>query len=102
MQRSCGNNLRIPANTKNIPVSNNTDIRWVSMSPVATGKLSQLSSCMNGENTAISTMSRSTILGILRCIRPWRGIHGKTPVAQFGDCGDYSTTIIGGNKLLLH
>lgn len=68
VQRSCGNNLRIPANTKNIPVSNSTEIRCDSMSPVATGKLSRLSSCIKGENTAISTIRMSTIFGVLRCI----------------------------------
>jgi hypothetical protein len=78
VQRSLGKSLRIPANTKNIPVSKSTEIKWDSMSPVATGKLSRLSSCMNGENTAISTISRSTILGILRCIRLRRGAHGKS------------------------
>lgn len=77
VQRSCGNNLRIPAKTKNIPVSNSTEIKWDSMSPVATGKLSRLSSCMNGENTAISTIRTSTIFGILRGIvlaarRSWK------------------------------
>jgi hypothetical protein len=82
VQRSLGKSLRIPANTKNIPVSKSTEIKWDSMSPVATGKLSRLSSCMNGENTAISTISRSTILGILRCIRLRRGAHGKVIVAQ--------------------
>lgn len=99
VQRSLGKSLRIPAKTKNIPVSNSTDIRCVSMSPVATGKLSQLSSCINGENTAISTMSRSTILGMLRCISLNRGVHGKTVIAKFCDCGDYSTEVINRNNL---
>src|SRR5579859_1636734 len=40
LQRSFGKSFRIPANTKNIPVSNSTEIKWDSMSPVATGKLS--------------------------------------------------------------
>ena len=77
VQKSRGKSLSIPANTKNIPVSNSTDIRCDSMSPVATGKLSQLSSCINGENTAISTIRISTIFGILRCIILCRGAHGK-------------------------
>ena len=69
VQRSCGNSFRIPANTKNIPVSNRTEIKCDSMSPVATGKLSRLSSCINGENTAIRTISVSTIFGSLRDIQ---------------------------------
>ena len=82
VQRSCGNNFRIPANTKNIPVSNKTEIKCASMSPVATGKLSRLSSCINGENTAISTISVSTIFGSLRDIQVIRrpGLMGKAPV----------------------
>lgn len=82
VQRSCGNNLRIPANTKNIPVSNSTDIRCDSMSPVATGKLSRLSSCMKGENTAISTIRMSTTFGVLRCI-VFFAASWKTPIAGF-------------------
>lgn len=81
MQKSRGKRLRIPANTKNIPVSNSTDIRCDSMSPVATGKLSKLSSCINGESTAISTIRMSTIFGILRCIILTRGAHGKRRAA---------------------
>src|SRR5579864_762281 len=87
VQRSLGTSLRMPAKTKNIPVSNSTEIKCVSMSPVATGKLSQLSSCMNGENTAISTIRMSTIFGILLCIVLARGVHGKTPVAQIRRLG---------------
>jgi hypothetical protein len=55
--------------------------------------LSRLSSCINGENTAISTINRSTIFGVLRCIssRPRRSWN----------CGDYSTQIINHNNLSL-
>jgi len=60
-----GKSLSIPAITKNIPVSNSTEMICSSMSPVATGNLSQLSSCMNGEKTAISNIRISTILGNL-------------------------------------
>jgi hypothetical protein len=63
--RSDGNSCNMPAMTKNIPVSNRTEIICNSMSPVATGKRSQLSSCMNGESTAISTIRISMILGNL-------------------------------------
>lgn len=68
VQRRLGKSFRIPAKTKNIPVSNSTDIKCDSMSPVATGKLSRLSSCIKGESTAISTIRISTIFGVLRCI----------------------------------
>jgi hypothetical protein len=81
VQRRLGNSLRIPAKTKNIPVSNSTDIKCDSMSPVATGKLSRLSSCINGESTAISTINSSTIFGVLRCIKLNRGVHVKAPAA---------------------
>jgi hypothetical protein len=101
VQRSCGNNLRIPANTKNIPVSNRTEIRCISMSPVATGKLSRLSSCINGESTAISTISMSTIFGILRGIKVIRrGRLWKSTVTPLSsDCGDYSTAVIKCNNI---
>lgn len=99
VQKSRGKRLRIPAKTKNIPVSNSTDIKCASMSPVATGKLSKLSSCINGENTAISTIRMSTIFGILRCIILCRGAHGKRRSPDFGDCGDYSTMVINCNHL---
>ncbi len=58
-----GKSERIPQKTKNIPVSNKTEIIVSSMSPVVTGKLSRLSSCMNGEQSIISTIRTSTILG---------------------------------------
>ncbi len=64
-QSSEGKSLSIPAITKNIPVSKSTEMMCISISPVATGNLSQLSSCMNGENTAINTIRISTILGNL-------------------------------------
>jgi len=99
VQKSRGKRLRIPAKTKNIPVSNSTDIRCDSMSPVATGKLSQLSSCINGEHTAISTIRMSTIFGILRCIILSRGVHGKRRPFEWGDCGDYSTKVINRKHL---
>lgn len=51
--------------TKNIPVSNSTEMICNSISPVATGNLSQLSNCMNGEKTAINTIRMSTIWGNL-------------------------------------
>lgn len=101
MQKSRGKRLRIPANTKNIPVSNSTEIKCDSMSPVATGKLSKLSSCINGENTAISTIRMSTIFGILRCIILSRGVHGKRRPLELGDCGDYSTKVINRKHLSL-
>jgi hypothetical protein len=86
VQRRLGNSLSIPANTKNIPVSNSTDIRCDSMSPVATGKLSRLSSCINGENTAISTINSSTIFGVLRCINLLAAAFiGKRQPHKFGD-----------------
>jgi hypothetical protein len=91
VQRSFGKSLSIPAKTKNIPVSNSTEMRCISMSPVATGKLSRLSSCINGENTAISTINRSTIFGVLRCISSGRG--------RSWNCGDYSTQMINHNNL---
>lgn len=68
VQRSCGKSSSIPVKTKNIPISNSTEIRCDSMSPVVMGKLSRLSNCINGERTAISTINRSTIFGVLRCI----------------------------------
>jgi hypothetical protein len=68
VHRRLGKSFRMPAKTKNIPVSNSTDIKCDSMSPVATGKLSRLSSCIKGESTAISTIRISTIFGVLRCI----------------------------------
>jgi hypothetical protein len=99
VQRSPGNSLRIPANTKNIPVSNSTDIRCVSMSPVATGKLSQLSNCIKGENTAISTINNSTIFGALRCISHRGGVHGKTPIrSSSATAVNYSTAIMDCNN----
>lgn len=94
VHRSFGKSLRIPAKTKNIPVSNSTEMRCISMSPVATGKLSRLSSCINGERTAISTINRSTIFGVLRCIISNRSVHGKRRPLELGDCGDYSTKVI--------
>src|ERR1041385_1993892 len=97
VHRSCGKSLRIPANTKNIPVSNSTEIKWASMSPVATGKLSRLSSCINGENTTISTINRSTIFGVLRCINLCRSVMEKGWSPAFGDCSDYSTAVTNGN-----
>jgi len=60
-----GNSLRMPAMTKNIPVSKRTEMICNSISPVATGNRSQLSSCMNGEKTAIKTIRTSMILGNL-------------------------------------
>src|SRR5579859_5813370 len=60
-----GNSERIPQKTKNIPVSNRMEMIVSSMSPVETGKLSRLSSCMNGDNRIITTMSTSTSLGNL-------------------------------------
>ena len=99
MQRSCGNNLSIPANTKNIPVSNNTEIRCDSMSPVATGKLSRLSSCIKGESTAISTIRMSTIFGVLRCIFLAEAVTESRGLPELGHCGDYSTTVINHNHL---
>lgn len=80
VHRSCGKSLRIPVNTKNIPISNSTEIRCDSMSPVVLGKLSRLSSCINGENTAISTIKTSTIFGIRRCI-VFAAASWKAPVA---------------------
>jgi hypothetical protein len=61
--------------------------------------LSKLSSCINGESMAISTIRMSTIFGILRCIILSRGVHGKRQPPELGDCGDYSTTVINRNPL---
>lgn len=63
VRSSAGKSLRIPAITKNIPVSKSTEMICISISPVPTGKLSQLSSCINGETTAMSTINTSTSLG---------------------------------------
>lgn len=68
VHRRLGKSFRIPAITKNIPVSNSTEMMCISMSPVPTGKLSRLSSCIKGESTAMSTIRTSTIFGVLRCI----------------------------------
>ena len=71
------------------------------MSPVATGKLSRLSSCINGENTAISTIRVSTIFGILLGIRIRRRRLWKVtghPFIGIGDCGDYSIAAIKCNN----
>jgi len=91
--RSCaGKSLRIPAITKNIPVSNSTDIKCVSMSPVATGKLSKLSNCINGENTAISTISMSTTLGnLLGILFLYRTLRRRISALVLGRLRDYST-----------
>jgi len=68
------------------------------MSPVATGKLSRLSSCIKGESTAISTIRMSTIFGVLRCIFLAEAVtEGGLP--ELGHCGDYSTTVINHNHL---
>jgi hypothetical protein len=59
--------------------------------------LSRLSSCINGENTAISTIRTRTIFGIRRCIifaaASWKRV-GRLGSAT---CGDYSTAVINGN-----
>jgi hypothetical protein len=61
--------------------------------------LSKLSSCINGESTAISTIRMSTIFGILRCIILSRGVHGNRRPLELGDCGDYSTKVINRKHL---
>jgi hypothetical protein len=90
--RSVGNSWRMPAMTKNMPVSNRTEIKCNSISPVATGNLSQLSSCMNGEKTAISTIRIRTILGNLCIGRPKNySCRGKSRgQSSLGNWGEYN------------
>jgi hypothetical protein len=90
--RSVGNSWRMPAMTKNMPVSNRTEIKCNSISPVATGNLSQLSSCMNGEKTAISTIRIRTILGSL-CMGQTEKLQLPREIARtisLGNWGEYN------------
>jgi hypothetical protein len=65
--------------------------------------LSRLSSCINGERTAISTINRSTIFGVLRCIISNRSVHGKRWPARSRATGvNYSTKVINRKHLRLN
>src|SRR6478609_130684 len=104
LRSSAGKSLRIPAITKNIPVSKSTEIMCISMSPVPTGKLSQLSNCINGEHTAISTINTSTTLGNLWGIVLWFGRRSlsekphESALVLRRQC-DYSTMVTVSNIL---